>query len=81
MIVKLLIKEVEDCVGLLDHIQEVQVGIFGIRRWDGCVINVMHNKCSFCFSNFLYKKHPTDIPNASIVAVQYSEKPISSPTS
>lgn len=37
MIIKLFIKEVENSVGLLDHIQEVQVGIFGIRRWDRCV--------------------------------------------
>lgn len=36
MIVKLLVKEVKDCVGLLNYIQKVKVGIFGIRRWDGC---------------------------------------------
>lgn len=44
MIVELLIKEVEDCVGLLDHIQEVQVGIFGIRRRDCCVRQYCHSK-------------------------------------
>lgn len=30
VVVELLIKQVEDGVGLLDHIQEVQVGILGI---------------------------------------------------
>lgn len=32
IIIKLLIKEVKNSVGLLHHIQEVQVGIFGICR-------------------------------------------------
>lgn len=57
MIIKLLIKEMEDCVGLLDHIQEVQVGIFGIRRWNSCVRQFSHSKTLF----FCQAVHSVDI--------------------
>lgn len=38
LVIKLLIKQVEDGVCLLNYIQEVQVGIFGISRGNCCRI-------------------------------------------
>lgn len=48
MIVKLLIEEVKDCVGLLNHIQKVEVGIFGICRWDGCASQETNKRALSC---------------------------------
>lgn len=54
MIVKLLVKEVKDCVGLLNHIQEVEVGIFGICRWDGCASRKTNKRALSCTVHFRF---------------------------
>ncbi len=54
MIVKLLVKEVKDCVGLLNHIQKVKVDIFGIRRRDGCASQKIKKKVLACKVHFRF---------------------------
>lgn len=43
MIIKLLIKEMKNSVSLLHHIQEIEVGVFGICRRNSC-----ETKTSLC---------------------------------